>query len=132
MRKIARREVGLAVLELNARGGLALHLIVEVRGTQRDIHIVVSVSVHERGFARRHFNAKNPDEFVFQHEVMMWLVGDFDFARLRAKRKGEDRDESEECCEVDRREMSAPFHARDSSTGVGEGVAGGLALRFWL
>ena len=71
-------KTGFAILQLERDGRLALDVVLDLGGAERDVDVVVMMNVHEGRVMGWNFDLKHADIFVFEGEVVMGLGGEFD------------------------------------------------------
>ena len=77
--KLAGRKPVCPSWQFEFDGGLAFDFVGDVGGAERNIEIVVAMAVHERGVVVGNFHFENANEFVFEGEMVMGFIGDFNF-----------------------------------------------------
>ena len=92
--EVARGEAGLAIFESGVNGRLAFDFVGDLRITESDEKVVVTMAVHEGGFVRAHFDLKDADVLVFEGEMVVGFVGDLHFGG--GLDEGEDSDDQKE------------------------------------
>ena len=77
--KLAARKPVWPSCSLSSGRGLVFDFIGDVGRTHRNEEIVVAMAVHERGVVGGDLHFENANEFVFEGEMMMGFIGDFNF-----------------------------------------------------
>ena len=81
-------EVGVAVVELDGDGILALDFVDDFGGAEIDVDVVVMVNVHQRFGVRSDFNGEDADLIVGEGQVVVRFGGDFDFGSGLGRQDG--------------------------------------------
>jgi hypothetical protein len=80
--EVARDETGFAILQLERDWRLALDVVLDLRGAERDEDVVMVMGVHEGRVMGWDLYLKHAHIFVFEGEVVMGLGGEFDLGSI--------------------------------------------------
>lgn len=96
MSEVSRRKPRFAIGEPEVHRGFALNFVRDVSIAERDVNIVVAMTMHERRSMGRNFNLEDAEVVVFQSQVVRGFRGDFDFSRgLRSQERNQQKEEQE-------------------------------------
>src|SRR3974377_2233678 len=73
------KEVGVSVVELHGDGVLAFRCAHNFGCAERDVHVIMTVPVHQGLGVRGNFDCEDADLIVNENPVMVWFGCDFDF-----------------------------------------------------
>ena len=80
--EVAGDEAGFAILQLERDWRLALDVVLDLRGAERDEDVVMVMGVHEGRVMGWDLYLKHAHIFVFEGEVVMGLGGEFDLGSI--------------------------------------------------
>jgi hypothetical protein len=80
--EVAGDKTGFAILQVKRDGRLALDVVLDLRGAERDEDVVMVMGVHEGRVMGWDLDLKHAHIFVFEGEVVMGLGGEFDLGSI--------------------------------------------------
>ena len=80
--EVAGDKTSFAILQVKRDGRLALDVILDLRGAERDEDVIVVMGVHESRVMGWDLHLEHADVFVFEGEVVMRLGGEFDLGSI--------------------------------------------------